>query len=146
MEDFLWDLHIALRDQLPANKVDEQIENYKNYFKTEQESGKTMEQILAKLGDPKKVAQMILDHYHAEQEKSAKLWVQDMYTEQSEEEINNSIQNPEHGVKATFSQEKGWDIRLGRLKLNSWYGTLIVLGIVLGIFLLLSLIFPQMRV
>ncbi|MCD8151216.1 MAG: hypothetical protein LUE92_17045 [Clostridiales bacterium] len=54
------------------------------------------------------------------------------------EEINAQIQNPEHGFHAEFKENEGWDIRFGRLKLNTWYGTLIILGIVLAVFILFS--------
>lgn len=54
------------------------------------------------------------------------------------EEMNAQIKNPEWGFHLQFEENKGWDIRLGKLKLNSWYGTLIILGVVLVIFILLS--------
>jgi len=54
------------------------------------------------------------------------------------EEINAQIQNPEHGFHAEFKEGEGWDIRFGGLKLNTWYGTLIILGIVLAVFILFS--------
>lgn len=64
---------------------------------------------------------------------------------QTEAEINERIQNPEHGFHAEFKENEGWDIRLGKLKLNTWYGTLIILGVVLGVFVLLSILFPGIR-
>lgn len=54
------------------------------------------------------------------------------------EEINAQIQNPEHGFHAEFKEGEGWDVRFGKLKLNTWYGTLIILGIVLAVFILFS--------
>ena len=56
------------------------------------------------------------------------------------EEINANVQNPEHGFHAEFIENEGWDVRLGKLKLNTWYGTLIILGAVLGISVLISII------
>ena len=56
------------------------------------------------------------------------------------EEINANVQNPEHGFHAEFIENEGWDVRLGKLKLNTWYGTLIILGAVLGISVLISMI------
>ena len=56
------------------------------------------------------------------------------------EEINANVQNPEHGFHAEFIENEGWDVRLGKLKLNTWYGTLIILGAVLGISVLISTI------
>ncbi len=54
------------------------------------------------------------------------------------DEINAQIRNPDHGLHAEFKEGEGWDVRLGKLKLNTWYGTLIILGIVLAVFILFS--------
>ena len=54
------------------------------------------------------------------------------------DEINEQVHNPERGFHAEFKENEGWDIRLGKVKLNSWYGTLIILGIVLAVFILFS--------
>ena len=52
--------------------------------------------------------------------------------------INARIQNPKRGIKAEFSQEKGWNVHIGGFKLNSWYGYLIIVLIVVVIFGLLG--------
>ena len=48
------------------------------------------------------------------------------------------VMNPGRGIKAEFKENEGWDIRLGKLKLNSWYGTLLILLIVLVVASLLK--------
>ena len=53
-------------------------------------------------------------------------------------EVNMVRKNPEHGFHAEFIENEGWDVRIGKLKLNTWYGTLIILGVVLGISILIS--------
>ena len=42
------------------------------------------------------------------------------------------------GNDEEFIENEGWDVRIGKLKLNTWYGTLIILGAVLGISILIS--------
>ncbi len=59
-------------------------------------------------------------------------------TKEEIEEINEQIKNPGRGFHAEFKENEGWDVRLGKLKLNSWYGTLIILGIVLAVSILYS--------
>ena len=180
MDDFLYVLKLQLMDRLMPQELEEQIALYENYINEEIAGGKSLEQVMRKLGDPVKVADMIIAHKNQEdvhqieknsgqdisetkdeseernvsetknedvsQEgmKNSQVKDQDVKKDKSSrefmtaEEINRQIQNPEHGFHAEFKENEGWDIRLGKLKLNSWYGTLIILGIVLVIFVLFS--------
>ena len=52
--------------------------------------------------------------------------------------INAMVQNPKRGIKAEFSQEKGWNVHIGGFKLNSWYGYLVIVLVVVVIFGLLG--------
>ena len=73
-------------------------------------------------------------------EKAAKSRGFDIENENKSEDSSDKIQRSYteddqymegyRGIKATFSEEKGWDVRLGPLKLNKWYGTLIILAAV----------------
>ncbi len=143
MEDFLSVLRLQLMDRLEPDDLEEEITLYRDYINEQLESGETMEEVLAKLGDPAKVADMIVEHEEGIQvrqelarrsEKDTPLFKKDMTVE----EINAQIQNPEHGVHAEYTEEDGWDVRAGRVKLNSWYGTLIIVGVVLVIFIVIS--------
>ena len=149
MNEFLSVLKIKLMDRLTPVEVEEQLALYENYIKEQLAGGKTSEQVLRKLGDPAKVADLILEHYDGaelSEERSCSTEEQtgcagcDFCGEKeiSAAEINNQIQNPEHGIRAEFKENEGWDVRLGNLKLNTWHGTLIILGIVLVIFILIS--------
>ena len=138
MDDFLYILKLQLMDRLTSEQIDDQMVLYQNYIEEQIAGGKTLEQVMRKLGDPAKVADMIVDHY----EKQARMREQENEKEKlagmTAKEINERIQNPEHGFHAEFKENEGWDIRLGKLKLNTWYGTLIILGIVLAVFILIS--------
>ncbi len=143
MEEFLNLLKLQLMDRLEPADLEEQIALYENYISGQLEEGQTIEEVLARLGDPAKVADLIVEHEtgiqerHALAERSQKdtpLFKRDMTVE----EINAQIQNPVHGVHAEFTEDDGWDVRAGKLKLNSWYGTLIIVGIVLVIFIVIS--------
>ncbi len=129
-------------DSLPPEELEEQIALYRRYMENQVAGGQTMEQVLSKLGDPAKVAELIVAHdadVRAQQEKEQyekqRLWKKDMTVE----EINAQIENPPNrGVHAEFKENEGWDVRAGRVKLNSWYFTLIILGIVLVIFIAIN--------
>jgi len=114
MDDFLYILKLQLEGRLSDEQITDQMHIYEDYIQEQLAGGKTMEQVMRKLGDPEKVADMTAD------------------------EINANVQNPEHGFHAEFIENEGWDVRIGKLKLNTWYGTLIILGAVLGISILIS--------
>lgn len=145
MDEFLYVLKLRLMDSLMPQEVNEQIALYENYINQEIAGGKTLEQVMRKLGDPEKVAEMIVAHKRgedtAEEEAGAEEETQEYEKrpgEMTAAEINEHVHNPEHGFHAEFRENEGWDIRLGKLKLNSWYGTLIILGVVLAVFILFS--------
>ncbi|MCD7981641.1 MAG: hypothetical protein LUF32_04895 [Clostridiales bacterium] len=149
MNEFLSVLKIKLMDRLPPAELEEQLALYEDYIKEQLAGGKTSEQVLRKLGDPAKVADLILEHCDGAGLQGEQPCGGEQQTgcagcdfcgekEMTAEEINKQIQNPEHGIHAEFKENEGWDVRLGGLKLNTWYGTLIILGIVLVIFVLIS--------
>ncbi len=136
-------------DRLTPAELEEQLILYENYIKEHIAVGMTSEQVLRRLGDPAKVADMILEHYGGENLRGEPLLEEACQEEcagcdfcgskeMTADEINRQIQNPEHGIHAEFRENEGWDVRLGNFKINTWYGTLIILGIVLVIFVLIS--------
>jgi len=140
MNEFLYVLKLQLMDRLTPDELNEQIALYENYINEQIAAGKTMEQVMRKLGDPEKVADMIVEHYagtDAEKEEPQQK-TERFFRSLTADEINDQIQNPEHGIHAEFKENEGWDVRLGKFKLNTWYGTLIILGIVLVLFVLFS--------
>lgn len=143
MDDFLYVLKAELMGKLNPDQIEYQIGLYRKYIMDEMDQGKAIDQVMRKLGDPTKIAEKIIEFYIENKDPNEK---KSIWDERSPEEINAMFQNPEKGIKASFSPENGWDIRLGKLKLNSWYGTFIILGIVLVIFIFLSRIFPGLRI
>ena len=143
MDDFLYALKAELMGNLKPDQIDFQIDLYRNYIIEEMNNGKAIDQVMRKLGDPSKIAELILKSYAEGKDPNEK---KSIWDERTPDEINAMIQNPERGIQAKFDPKTGWDVRLGKLKLNSWYGTFIILGIVLVIFVILSTIFPGLRV
>lgn len=60
-EEFLNGLRRALNGNLSEAQVEENIRYYKEYFAAEEAKGKTEEEILAMLGDPRLLARTIID-------------------------------------------------------------------------------------
>ena len=134
MDDFLYILKLQLEGRLSDEQITDQMHIYEDDIQEQLAGGKTMEQVMRKLGDPEKVADMIVEHY----EKLERQQQRENIGSMTADEINANVQNPEHGFHAEFIENEGWDVRIGKLKLNTWYGTLIILGAVLGISILIS--------
>ena len=140
MDDFLYVLQCELEEKLTGEQILYQLNLYRKYMSEQMAEGKTEAQVLQKLGDPTVVAQKVMEAYENKEKQEAAQRgnaLKDPFP-LTEEEMNAQIKNPEWGFHLQFEENKGWDIRLGKLKLNSWYGTLIILGVVLVIFILLS--------
>lgn len=140
MDDFLYVLQCELEEKLTGEQILYQLNLYRKYMSEQMAEGKTEAQVLQKLGDPTVVAQKVMEAYENKEKQEAAQRgnaLKDPFP-LTAEEMNTQIKNPEWGFHLQFEENKGWDIRLGKLKLNSWYGTLIILGVVLVIFILLS--------
>lgn len=140
MDDFLYVLQCELEEKLTGEQILYQLNLYRKYMSEQMAEGKTEAQVLQKLGDPIVVAQKVMEAYENKEKQEAAQRgnaLKDPFP-LTAEEMNAQIKNPEWGFHLQFEENKGWDIRLGKLKLNSWYGTLIILGVVLVIFILLS--------
>lgn len=140
MDDFLYVLQCELEEKLTGEQILYQLNLYRKYMSEQMAEGKTEAQVLQKLGDPTVVAQKVMEAYENKEKQEAAQRgnaLKDPFP-LTAEEMNAQIKNPEWGFHLQFEENKGWDIRLGKLKLNSWYGTLIILGVVLVIFILFS--------
>lgn len=145
-DEFIVELSQALFGKMTQAQINGQIQYYEKYIMEEVRKGKTEEQVIEELGEPHLLAKTIAlmadkptertfdrktraSMLFGEQKESAK---ED--TEEKKRRTHSEADQYEpgyHGVKAEFSSEKGWDIRLGKFKINSWYGTGIILGIIL---------------
>ena len=148
MDDFLYVLRLSLEGHVPEEYIRQQLQSYEAYFGEHAAAGEPLERTLRRLGDPTKVAELIVEDYRMKQERLARsnfevpLFFGNGDGEKAEEldtaeKINAKIKNPEHGIKAEFKEDQGWDVRLGKFKLNSWYGTLLILLVVVVIYTLI---------
>lgn len=62
-EEFLRELRIALQGRISQGQVNEQLRYYENYIIEESRKGKTQQEVLAFLGNPRLIAKTIADTY-----------------------------------------------------------------------------------
>lgn len=59
-QEFMEKLRIALTGKVPGNVVTENLQYYEDYINTEVRKGKSEEEVLAALGDPRLIARTII--------------------------------------------------------------------------------------
>lgn len=118
-QEFLHELRIALQGEVSQRAVDEHIRYYENYIIEETRKGKSEEEVIAQLGNPRLIAKTLIDTT----EQFGYTRGEKYYSESYSQETKGS----EKGFHANYSDNSGWDVRFGKLKLNSWYGKLIMI-------------------
>lgn len=111
--EFLEILRSQLSEELNPSQVDSNMRYYDSYIAQEAANGKTEQEVIAQLGDPRLIARTIVD---------------------------TSAQNGnEEYREASFAGQEDTDEkgRVHRLDLTTWYGKLIVILIAAGIMVLL---------
>lgn len=117
---FLRELRIALQGEVNPAAVDEHIKFYEHYIMEEARKGRSEEDIILQLGNPRLIAKTLIDTTEQFGEATSK--------EYDSESFGQSTMGNEKGFHANYSEEHGWDFRLGNLKLNSWYGKLLLIA------------------
>jgi len=128
-ETFLRELRIALQGQISQVKVNENLAYYENYIIEQSRKGRTEEQVIEELGNPRLIAKTIIDTtdvlYNSSQ------WEEEKETEQN-------VYGNEKGFHFNFDEKTGWDIRYGKFKINSWYGYVIIACLVILILVIIA--------
>lgn len=117
-QEFLHELQAALQGELDQAAVNENIRYYDNYIMEESRKGKSEAEVMEQLGNPRLIAKTLIDT--SEQFGTAG---GDYYSEGYGEQGFGENK----GFRADYSEQSGWDVRLGGLKLNTWYGKLILI-------------------
>ncbi len=107
-QEFLQELQFALQGQLSQTAVNENIRYYDNYIIEEMQRGSSEEEVIERLGNPRLIAKTLIDT-----------------TEQFGRTAEGGFQSESYrneesggGFHADYSQDRGWDIRVGGFKLN----------------------------
>ena len=117
--EFVSTLRAVLTGEIPASVVEDNVHYYDSYISQEIAGGKTEQEVLEALGDPRLIAKTIIDTNA----------VQGSTYTQSE---------PERGFHAEFNEDGGVDLKYRQLNLNTWYWRLLILILVI---LILTVVF-----
>lgn len=130
-QEFLQELRIALQGEISQTALNEHIRYYENYIIEESHKGKTEQEVIAQLGNPRLIAKTLIDT-------TEQFGQHQRDTYYSEGNYYQGTMGNEKGFHADYSEQKGWDIRFGRLKLNSWYGKLLLVAIAVLILIIVA--------
>lgn len=129
-QEFLHELRIALQGEISQAAINENIRYYDNYIMEEARKGKSEEEVIAQLGNPRLIAKTLIDT--TEQFGSyggAEYYSQD-YSQDSA--------GGDRGFRADYSEQGGWDVRFGKWKLNTWYGKLLLILIAVALIVIVA--------
>lgn len=107
---FLTILKETLEGEVSGSVIQENIAYYQEYILDEEKKGRTEQDILNLLGDPRLIARTIIDTDSAK----------DSY-----ESYDATETNEKKGFHTSFDNEKGWKMHYGKFQLNSWYAKLL---------------------
>ena len=129
---FLQELRIALQGQIPQAQVNEHLRYYENYIMEESRKGRTEEEVIAALGNPRLIAKTIIETSDSSN-----------FTETDRDTADNGNHQDDRaerkkGFHMNFDNRTGWDIGYGKFKINSWYGYLIFAIILIVILVLVA--------
>lgn len=124
--EFVSTLRAALTGSVPAPVIEDNVKYYDSYISQEIASGKSEQEVLDSLGDPRLIARTIIDTQKQ----------QTGYREQ----VYETQEDPEKtkGFHAEFNKDGGVDIKYRRFNFNTWYGKLLIAAVII---LVLALIF-----
>lgn len=125
--EFVSTLRAVLTGEVPAFVVEDHVRYYDSYISQEIAGGKSEKEVMDSLGDPRLIAKTIIDTSNPQAQGDRETY-ESAYT-QSE---------PERGFHAEFNEDGGVDLKYRRFNLNTWYGRLVLLILVI---LVLTVVF-----
>ncbi len=128
--EFLNILKLSLEGEVTETIINENMNYYSNYIEAEINKGMSEAEVLHQLGDPRLIAKTIIETSSISRSSGT-------YTYSNENE-ENSEEVKRKGLHVDFNNQQGWDIRFGKLKLNTWYGKLLLIIIVIMILLVIG--------
>lgn len=99
-EEFIKDLRESLYTEIPSIEIENNVRYYSEYIDNQIRSGKTMDQVMAELGDPRLIARTII-----ETSKLGKTNYNNSYSSTYQDEYTNatdSYNNNEHSYSKTY--------------------------------------------
>ena len=125
-QEFLHELQLALQGEMSREAVDGHMKYYNDYIMEESRKGGSEEEVVGRLGSPRLIAKTLIDTSGQPSQGGGG---------QPGWEGDGGHVGNERGFHAGYSPQDGWDVRFGKVKLNSWYGKLLL--VVLAVLLLM---------
>lgn len=138
--EFLDILRQQLEGEMPSGEIYGHIRYYDDYIEQQLGTGKSPEQVLEELGDPRLIAKTLIDADEAVLHRND-------YTDASYTEYRETAGGTENGETMYEEKPKEPKVRSFHLDLSTWYGKLMLIAAAgLIIFLLVTLIGALMPV
>ena len=157
--EFIQGLEAALSGNVPPETVRENLIYYRDYIRTELEKGRTEQDIMDELGDPRLIARTIMDTTPGAEEGAFEPYhFRGFFGEGSQ--TGSYSQGSGYGQDSSYSQNDGYTQGSGSrghvhyYDLNKWYWKLLAVGVVVLFLMLLftlitgflSLVIPMLPV
>jgi len=150
-QEFLNILSRRITGQLSPMEVKDHIQYYDDYISGEVNKGKTEEEVIQEIGGPHLVAKTLINAKDMTGQTNSR----DTYRTSSQDVYENVYGQTKEGTgkRKGFSinhDHDGWDIRYGKVKLNTWYfkiiltilAILLLVGILSAVGLVLRVLIP----
>ena len=124
--EFVSILRSTLTGEVPASVVEENVRYYDSYISQEIAGGKSEQEVLEALGEPRLIARTIIDT-QGQQSGYSKAYTSAYDTEDADRE---------KGFHAELNEEGGVDIKYKSFNFNTWYGRLLVTIVVVLVLVL----------
>ena len=122
-QEFLDILTRKLTGQFTSTEVKDNIQYYDGYISGEVYKGKSEEQVIQEIGGPHIVAKTLINAKNmagqSNSSKTHKSYSQDIHRQAGEKTGQRKGFHVNH-------DNNGWDVRYGKVKLNTWYFKLIL--------------------
>ena len=136
-QEFLDTLRKKLAGELSQAEVNENIQYYDSYISSEMNKGRSEQEVIEEIGSPLLVAKTIIDtRGYADKTSGANHSHTGAYNNpySQNQSYEHSEENYRTGKNSRFyinRDQNGWDVRYGRMKLNTWYFKLLAVVIIL---------------
>lgn len=130
-EEFLSTLRSALSVAVSSSSIQSHIEYYNDYIDSEIRMGRSEEDVIKSLGNPRLIAKTIINAQGLNKNSQE----YDSYGRQKEEHQEGF--GRKKGFHINYDKNGKTEFRFGKFKLNSWYGKL--LGILIVLFFIIAL-------
>ena len=131
---FLQKLKQALNGQISSQEIQEHVEYYETYILEQMQKGLEEHEIIKQLGDPRLIAKTIIETSG----KRESTYSNETFADKKMREEKKKYQK---GFHIDYTSDGGIDIRIGRFKVNSWYGGVIIITLFLILIGLVGSIF-----